>query len=191
MNNYHIFWGGEDVSPIFYGKQTSSFCGRINKQRDINEITLAKELITQGIPLIGICRGAQLLNVVNRGTLLQHIENHAIHGMHTISTYDNQTKLTTSTHHQMMVPTEEAEILAWDNTPTMGIKDPGKDNLEPIDKVYEVIFYPKTKCFCIQGHPEWMQTNTLFVNWLKKEIKNRLNIDVNFHKSNDLYFMEI
>lgn len=191
MNNYHIFWGGEDISPTFYKKPMSSFCGRPNIYRDKEEFSLANELIELGIPLIGICRGAQLLNVVNGGTLLQHIEGHATGHPHIIDTYDNQQLSCTSTHHQMMMPTKEAIILAWDNRSVMGIKDPYTDKLEPIEKVYEVIFYPKTKSFCIQGHPEWMKKDSAFVNWLKKEIKEKLDIDITFNNHTDRFFRMI
>lgn len=190
MKNYHIFWGGEDISPHFYNETKSRYCGHNNIPRDTKEITLAYELIDKQIPLIGICRGAQLLNVVNGGKLLQHIDGHAISRMHDITTYNNKILYCTSTHHQMMVPTKDAEILAVSNGSVMGIANPDTDKFEEIEKVYEVLYYPKTKCFCIQGHPEWMSNSSDFVQWLKEEIKNKLNIDITF-SDDSIYYGKI
>lgn len=184
--NYYIFWGGEDISPHLYNHPINPRCGWQDPQRDKEEIKLAKELIADGVPLIGICRGAQLLNVVNGGTLVQHIEYHG--RPHIMQTPDGDMQVN-STHHQMMVPTDKGIILGTGG-PSMGTTDPKSINLFPINKVTEVVYYPETKCFCIQFHPEWMSETSEAVIWAKKKIKELLNIDVSF-KSNSLYYGRI
>lgn len=186
---YKIFWGGLDVDPSFYGARRSTKCGFSNINRDQQEIDLAKKLINQGIPVIGICRGAQLLNVVNGGTLLQHIEGHL--GKHQIVTYDKQIINVNSTHHQMMMPSKRAHVLATAIEPTYGLNDPDDIHLTTVPEVYEVLYYPETKSMCIQYHPEGMSPHSEGVRWIKEEINKRMGIDVNFSDTNDLYFGHI
>lgn len=71
-----IFSGGVDVDPALYGEEIESDCGAIDRQRDDIEINLFPLLLTRSIPILGICRGCQVINVAFGGTLRQHIPNH-------------------------------------------------------------------------------------------------------------------
>ncbi len=62
-----ILGGGVDVDPSRYG--TNPPTGPIDRQRDAYEIELLEAARARGLPLLGICRGCQLLNVVEGGTL--------------------------------------------------------------------------------------------------------------------------
>src|SRR5512139_3163250 len=72
----HIEWGGADLDPSFYGMKRSNKCGRSYLEKDKHSIARIKKAHEQGIPVIGICRGAQIANVVNGGVLVQHIDEH-------------------------------------------------------------------------------------------------------------------
>jgi putative glutamine amidotransferase len=65
--------GGGDVGPPTYGAPASPECGGIDPERDAFEIALALSAIEAGIPVLGICRGCQVLNVALGGTLHQHL----------------------------------------------------------------------------------------------------------------------
>lgn len=67
-----LFAGGEDVDPVYYG-QAPHPTYRGNRGRDRAEIALAKQALARHLPILAICRGAQLLNVVLGGTLVQDI----------------------------------------------------------------------------------------------------------------------
>ena len=69
-----LLQGGSDVSPESYGEKAKDPKWAGDIVRDRYEIELAKEAIAQGMPVLGICRGAQLLNVALGGTLYQDIE---------------------------------------------------------------------------------------------------------------------
>ncbi|MEU0208982.1 gamma-glutamyl-gamma-aminobutyrate hydrolase family protein [Streptomyces canus] len=69
--------GGPDVEPIHYGAALDPRTGPPARARDTWELALIRAALEAGVPLLGICRGMQLLNVALGGTLVQHIDGHA------------------------------------------------------------------------------------------------------------------
>ena len=67
--------GGDDVNPAFYGQGKSEKCGPQNPLRDQLDPALLKAFLPTGKPIIGICRGMQMLNVHLGGTLHQDIKD--------------------------------------------------------------------------------------------------------------------
>lgn len=65
--------GGQDVTPYFYGEEPRKVLGQTSPERDTFEIALIQEAIKQKKPILAVCRGMQLVNVVLGGTLLQDI----------------------------------------------------------------------------------------------------------------------
>lgn len=63
--------GGVDVDPAAYGADCSPLTGRIDPARDIVELTLTRWALEDGMPILGVCRGLQILNVARGGTLIQ------------------------------------------------------------------------------------------------------------------------
>ena len=68
--------GGPDVEPVRYGAVPEPECGPPAVERDAWELALTHAALARGVPLLGICRGMQLLNVALGGTLVQHLEGH-------------------------------------------------------------------------------------------------------------------
>jgi len=77
-----ILSGGNDIDPQHYGEAFTDVIGEIMPERDVQEITLAREtILNTKMPVLGICRGNQLLNVAFGGTLHQdmatdNLQNH-------------------------------------------------------------------------------------------------------------------
>ena len=65
--------GGPDVHPRLYGKEVLPVCGKISEKRDAVEISLFRLALEMGLPVLGICRGIQVMNVALGGTLYQDI----------------------------------------------------------------------------------------------------------------------
>ena len=66
-----IITGGEDVNPSLYGKQNElDRCGTINPHRDSLEQKMIRYAVKNKLPLLGICRGHQILNVTEGGSLI-------------------------------------------------------------------------------------------------------------------------
>jgi putative glutamine amidotransferase len=65
--------GGADIDPSVYGAERDPLTESTYPDRDAFEIALLGGAIERGMPVLGICRGMQALNVARGGTLLQHI----------------------------------------------------------------------------------------------------------------------
>ncbi len=71
--------GGPDLNPELYQESSGPHTERPNDARDALEAALLREALERDVPVLAICRGLQLFNVVHRGgTLLQHIEGHVV-----------------------------------------------------------------------------------------------------------------
>lgn len=73
-----LLTGGADIDPVHYGEAATPELGDLNPARDAAEIPLAQRARERNLPTLGICRGAQVMNVAGGGTLIQDIE-HALH----------------------------------------------------------------------------------------------------------------
>jgi len=69
-----LFPGGADIAPCLYGQETHPGCGKPNPVRDDFEYPFLKAVLAAEKPVLCICRGMQLLNVVRGGSLLQDIK---------------------------------------------------------------------------------------------------------------------
>lgn len=160
-----VAWtGGEDIDPSLYGEKPLPGT-YYNKSRDQDDLKAV--LLAEGKFLVGICRGAQLLNCIpNHGALWQDVDRHA--GRHHTVT-DHITGLSyivNSLHHQMMRITPDAELVA--STTLSSVKECYSevwhcDNISVIDdkdRDAEVVWYPKTRSLLAQFHPEFGHPET-------------------------------
>src|SRR5688572_32892961 len=70
-----VFTGGHDVYPERYGKaEETVFCHDLDAERDSHEFAMATAADAEKLPVLGICRGLQLLNVHYGGTLIVDLE---------------------------------------------------------------------------------------------------------------------
>ena len=153
-----VLTGGEDINPHLYG-QTPHKNTYFNASRDSYELTVIRLARENGIGMAGICRGAQMINVLAGGSLFQDVDNHASWGTHSV--YCELTKETydvTSIHHQMMRLTEQADLLLWGYEASykefmdkgIACRDFNELGTDP-----EAAFYPEWDSLLFQGHPEY------------------------------------
>jgi hypothetical protein len=178
-NDILYFGGGTDVNPEYYNQPLGKRSQRPDRIRDIVERGAFMESLGKVGGFIGICRGAQFLTVMNGGKLIQDVTGHGKD--HFMETYDQKLLWITSTHHQMMypwnLPKEDYQILGWNpyreskhyldgwNKPV----ELPEDFVEP-----EIIWYPKTRCLCIQGHPEYLGYDAEFCQYSRDLIRKYL-----------------
>lgn len=74
-----IFSGGGDINPLIFNKEPDKNCGQIDTKRDIFELALCKKALKKNIPVLGICRGSQILNVALGGNIIQDIKSNIKH----------------------------------------------------------------------------------------------------------------
>lgn len=170
-----IFTGGEDVDPSLY--KHPKYIGTFSSlDRDTYEQRAFAMIREKNIPMLGICRGAQLLCALAGGSLVQDVTGHG--RSHLLRYLDSDGKertsfeTVTSTHHQQQypwdLPKEDFKVLAWSPEPISnhyvwkGKKHSMVDaainpqfRIEP-----DVVFYPKINALAIQYHPEWMGDNS-------------------------------
>jgi putative glutamine amidotransferase len=65
--------GGNDIAPTHYGQEPHVSIGALSPRRDAVELALVRRAVARDVPLLGICRGVQVLNVAEGGTLIQDI----------------------------------------------------------------------------------------------------------------------
>ena len=68
--------GGPDLDPSAYGADPHPELGPVEPQLDAFELAVARQADAAGLPILGICRGCQALNVARGGSLLQHVPGH-------------------------------------------------------------------------------------------------------------------
>lgn len=149
------FTGGEDVNPALYGQKCHAWT-HFNDARDEREMIVFDKCVKAGKPVVGICRGGQFLNVLSGGAMYQHVTKHGNpHNITDLRT--GEVVYVSSTHHQMMKPSESGIIIAvateggsreWYNGEVR--------EFEISDTDIEVVFYPETKALCFQPHPEYV-----------------------------------
>lgn len=74
--------GGIDLHPSEYGEEVEPFCGNVDPERDAVELRLTRWAMEKAMPILGICRGIQTLNVAAGGSLYQDIPAQIENSLH-------------------------------------------------------------------------------------------------------------
>lgn len=180
-----VFTGGPDVDPAYYmeeGENPHPSC-YVDPERDAADAGKYLACVEQGIPMVGVCRGAQFLAVMNGHKLFQDIDGHqSDHKM-----YCHRTKKViervSSRHHQCVRPgngTSGLEIIAWSNVSTCKymtdkLSVEARNNESPLLDV-EAFFIRDTCCFGVQGHPEYKGYHA-FAQWFLESIYHLIYIN--------------
>ena len=156
-----MFTGGSDIHPSLYGEKEIGMYTSFNMRRDEEEILQYQRAKDKGLPMIGICRGAQFLTAMSGGKLIQHQLSPG--SLHPIYTWDDSVCQISSLHHQAMYPynmeEDEYKLIAWaQNHSTLHWNGKNQEISDKPFKEAEIVYYPKTRSLCIQGHPEMMSS---------------------------------
>jgi putative glutamine amidotransferase len=165
--------GGADVDPVRYGARVDPATGPVEDERDRAELGLIEVAVAEGLPVLGICRGLQLLNVWAGGTLHQHVPAHARYDVAPGDETDTvvvepdsrlgamygATVAVNSLHHQ----TVDSVADGWLVTARSG------------DGTVEALEWPGHDVLAVQWHPELMPgaaTDPVFA-WLVERARRR------------------
>lgn len=182
-----VFTGGADVDPQLYGEtqHASTYC---IPARDTDDMKTYQYCLEKGIPMFGVCRGAQFLAVMNGHKLFQDIEGHnREHGI-----FDTVNKKVvapvSSVHHQAVIPGKGMEVLAettvhgdkWINAETKIISP---------EVIAEAFWIRDTACLGVQGHPEYPGYN-YYTLWCCKLIEEYIAYNPDITSINNVWRMK-
>jgi putative glutamine amidotransferase len=157
-----VLTGGPDVAPGLYGEEVMPECGEIQTFRDELEYRLLDRVLDEDLPVLGVCRGEQVLNVFMGGTLYQDLAcqmpgsiNHAM-----------QPPYEVPCHKVVLDEGEPLEVLlGCDWLPVNSIHHQAVKDVAPelvplahsLDGVIEGVWMPgKRFVWGVQWHPEWI-----------------------------------
>ena len=100
-----LLTGGEDIDPMIFGEEPHMGLGRVDPTRDTAELSLMKEFLALNKPILGICRGMQIINVALDGNIYQDI-----YGQKTGILLQHKQKAPTS-HQSHLVQVEKGSLL--------------------------------------------------------------------------------
>lgn len=154
--------GGHDVHPFHFGAEPSPKLGQIHPERDTVELSLVHAAITKQMPIFGICRGIQVLNVALGGTLYQDIDSE--YQSSKLLKHTQQAARGVATHYvnieqdNVLMKIIEKEKIAVNSFHHQAIyvlgdtlKVAGKSN----DGIIEAVYHESLPfCLGVQWHPE-------------------------------------
>lgn len=168
-----IIHGGADISPSLYNKQPSkkTYAGVKASPRDHLEWELMKGAKAQGIFIMGICRGAQMLCALAGGYLIQHVEGHS--GTHYVTDKKGYKFQVNSIHHQMQAPWDVPhELMAVTSQPLSG-QYWDEDTQVSVPNEPEAVYYPELRGLGVQWHPEMLSHQTPANAWLLQQLEQK------------------
>jgi len=156
-----ILAGGADIDPSAYGAERHPETGHTVPERDTFEIALARRAMDRDIPLLGICRGMQLMNVARGGTLEQHLPDSHGHHDHrrALGSFDDADHDVRLAEGSLAHRAAGETVHATKSHHHQGIGEVG-DGLEVtgwavMDELPEAVEYPELRfALGFQSHPE-------------------------------------
>lgn len=113
-----LFIGGADYPPSLYNEGKHPFTNLLSSLRSASDVLLCRSALRLNLPILGICAGCQLLNIVSGGKLVQHIndiDHHPETGTHNVilsdygilhEIYDGSTSIEVNTFHHQAIDSE-------------------------------------------------------------------------------------
>ncbi len=154
-----ILSGGGDIDPLHYGSDGHPAVYMIDPARDEMELALARQAATSDLPTLGVCRGAQLINVALGGTLVEHlpdeIDNSIAHRMEPRGAVPHPVTITPGSHLAEVIGAQAVVGASWHHqairTPASGLQAVARASDGTIEAV-ELPSHPWL--LAVQWHPE-------------------------------------
>lgn len=160
-----LFSGGGDIDPVYWGEEPHPEVD-IDPARDNSELMLAKAALDMDLPMLGVCRGMQVMAVAAGGSLHQHLPDMVGHDRHRAAPGTDPLAADASAYGRHDVVTKPGSYaydllgarLTVNSFHHQGVADPGTFRATgwcPDDRVMEIIEDPeRTFALGVQWHPE-------------------------------------
>lgn len=174
-----LLTGGCDIDPQVYRENPRQGLGRVSLQRDVYELELFDAAMERGLPVLGICRGLQVVNVALGGSLYQDMLSQM--GAE-FAGHQQKAPTEVATHEVAFTPGSMAERLFGTRfLPTNShhhqcvhrVADDLVVSGTTVDGVVEALEWPEKEIFAVQFHPERMRDDNpvmtgFFSNWIAR-----------------------
>lgn len=112
-----IFSGGGDIDPAIYQGVAHPTIYNIDPERDRSEISLAQLVLTTNIPVLGICRGLEVLVVATGGSLVPHLPdefgNVVVHRADQLHSIEHGVYINPNSRLAAIIGTSEVKVMSW------------------------------------------------------------------------------
>ncbi len=172
----YLYTGGPDISPFRFGEETIRQCGAVVPERDKMEEDLFHIAMESDKPILGICRGIQVLNVFLGGTLYQDIQaqfpsdlslSHSQQSGNSVLTHSITVKEGTLLHK--ILSKEYLQVNSFHHQAIRDLAPSLKTAGTAMDSLIEAVYLPARNFFLgVQWHPEHLfRTNAEALNIFK------------------------
>ena len=156
-----LMTGGEDVAPSYYGHEPHPQLGDVDDRRDDFELALFHKALERGIPIFGVCRGMQLINVAMGGTLVQDIPSEKPsdirHRPGNLSVCAHDIDLEPDSRSARVLGVKHAEVNSSHHQCVLDVAPGLKVTAWSPDGIPEMLEgYPDLRIMATQYHPEVM-----------------------------------
>ena len=159
-----LFTGGTDVHPFLFGEETQEHCGNVSPARDQMEISLLPMIMELRKPVLGICRGIQVLNIALGGNIWQDIPSQVKRDFSLAHSqpfhYDMPCHTVSLTKGSLLARISGCSSLKVNSMHHQAVKDlapPLRFAARSADGLAECVWMPGKRFFLgVQWHPEYL-----------------------------------
>jgi len=153
--------GGGDIAPCWYGASRHPKTANVDEARDRLELRLTQEALAAGMPVLGICRGAQVLGVALGGTLIQDIPSqvagHLVHSSGANECARHRVRLAEGSRLRELIGCETVEVNSFHHQANERLGESVRATAWSDDNVIEAIERAGAPlAIGVQWHPERM-----------------------------------
>ncbi len=154
--------GGADIDPARYGEERAPDCGTVEEERDAWELELFEAARERGVPVFGVCRGIQLVNVACGGTLVQHLQPGAGDGHSRLDVARHDVVHTVKFVPGSLAASLYGTEIAVNSLHHQAVNEVGNGAIasgHSPDGTVEALEIPGSPVFAVQWHPEMLRTH--------------------------------
>lgn len=160
-----ILAGGSDISPELYGEENCGLSMGVDSERETSDRQAVDAFVKMGKPILGICRGEQMLNVLFGGTMIQDLGERC--KTHTPEGRDDKFHIVRAEQNTFLYELygDEFEVNSSHHQAVKNISEKFLVAARASDGTVEAIVHKKLNIYGIQWHPERYDGGAKLVQW--------------------------